>query len=98
MDTEKLGSRSFTIQLKLTDGDNYLLKIHHGVLLYYKDTLSEDADLTLSMPRVGILAITGKNQENIDKLVKVEKGDAELFRALCDSMTAFDLYFNIIEP
>lgn len=98
MDTEKLGSRSFTIQLKLTDGDNYLLKIRHGVLLYYKDTLSEDADLTLSMPRVGILAITGKNQENIDKLVKVEKGDAELFRALCDSMTAFDLYFNIIEP
>ncbi len=98
MDTEKLGSRSFTIQLKLTDGDNYLLKIHHGVLLYYKDTLSEDADLTLSMPRVGILAITGKNQENIDKLVKVEKGDTELFRALCDSMTAFDLYFNIIEP
>ena len=98
MDTEKLGSRSFTIQLKLTDGDNYLLKIHHGVLLYYKDTLSEDADLTLSMPRVGILAITGKNQENIDKLVKVEKGDAELFCALCDSMTAFDLYFNIIEP
>ncbi len=98
MDTEKLGSRSFTIQLKLTDGDNYLLKIHHGVLLYYKDTLSDDADLTLSMPRVGILAITSKNQENIDKLVKVEKGDAELFNALCDSMASFDLYFNIIEP
>ena len=23
---------------------------------------------------------------------------AALFQALCDSMTAFDLYFNIIEP
>lgn len=98
MDTEKLQDRSFTINLKLTDGDDYLLKIHHGVLLYYKDALSDAADLTLSTPRIGILAITSGNQENIQKLVTVEKGDAALFQTLCDSMAAFDLYFNIIEP
>lgn len=98
MDTEKLQNQSFTINLKLTDGDDYLLKIHHGVLLYYKDALVDDADLTISTPRIGILAITSRNQENIDKLITVEKGDAALFQALCDSMTAFDLYFNIIEP
>ena len=28
----------------------------------------------------------------------VEKGGAALFQTLCDSMAAFDLYFNIIEP
>ena len=98
MDTEKLQDRSFTINLKLTDADDYLLKLHHGVLLYYKDALSDDADLTLSAPRLGILAITSGNQENIEKLVTVEKGDAALFQMLCDSMVAFDLYFNIIEP
>ena len=98
MDTEKLQDRSFTINLKLTDGDDYLLKIHHGVLLYYKDALSDDADLTLSTPRLGILAITSGNQENIERLITVEKGDAALFQTLCDSMAAFDLYFNIIEP
>lgn len=98
MDTEKLQDRSFTINLKLTDGDDYLLKIHHGVLLYYKDALSDDADLTISTPRIGILAITSGNQENIERLVTVEKGDAALFQTLCDSMAAFDLYFNIIEP
>mgnify|MGYP000761149048 FL=1 len=98
MDTEKLQDRSFTINLKLTDGDDYLLKIHHGVLLYYKDALSDDADLTLSTPRLGILAITSGNRENIEKLITVEKGDAALFQTLCDSMAAFDLYFNIIEP
>ena len=38
------------------------------------------------------------NQENIDKLITVEKGDAALFQTLWDSMNAFDLYFNIIEP
>ena len=98
MDTEKLADRSFTINLKLTDDNDYLLKIHHGVLLYYKDALSEDADLTISTPRVGILAITGRNQENINKLVKLEKGDKELFKTFCDSMMTFELYFNIIEP
>jgi len=72
MDTEKLQNRSFTINLKLTDGDDYLLKIHHGVLLYYKDALSDEADLTISTPRIGILAITSGNQENIDKLITVE--------------------------
>ena len=98
MDTEKIQNRSFTINLKLTDGDDYLLKIHHGVLLYYKDALSDEADLTISTPRIGILAITSGNQENIDKLITVEKGDKALFQAFCDSMAAFDLYFNIIEP
>ena len=98
MDTEKLQNRSFTINLKLTDGDDYLLKIHHGVLLYYKDALSDEADLTISTPRIGILAITSGNQENIDKLITIEKGDKTLFQAFCDSMAAFDLYFNIIEP
>ena len=68
------------------------------MLLYYKDTLSDDADLTISTSRIGILAITSGNQENIDKLITVEKGDAALFQTLCDSMVAFELYFNIIEP
>ncbi|MDD5832162.1 MAG: alkyl sulfatase C-terminal domain-containing protein [Clostridiales bacterium] len=51
IDTEKLKKQSFTINLRLTDGEDYLLKIHHGVLLYYKDVLSDDADLTISTPR-----------------------------------------------
>lgn len=68
------------------------------MLLYYKDALSDEADLTISTPRIGILAITSGNQENIDKLITVEKGDKALFQVFCDSMAAFDLYFNIIEP
>ena len=68
------------------------------MLLYYKDALSDDADLTISMPWIGILAITSGNQENIEKLITVEKGDAALFQTLRDSMAAFELYFNIIEP
>lgn len=67
------------------------------MLLYYKDALSDEADDDFSPPN-RISAITSGNQENIDKLITVEKGDKALFQAFCDSMAAFDLYFNIIEP
>ena len=98
LDTEKLADKSFTVRLKLKDGENYLLKLHHGVLLYYRDTGTAAADLTLSTVRVGILALANSDQANIDELVTLEDGDEALFRALCGSMTTPELYFNIIEP
>ena len=98
MDAEKLADRSFTVNLKLQDGDDYLLKVHHGVLLYYKDTFDANADLTLSTQRMGILAIINGNLEEVNQLVTVEGGDASLLTALCESMCAPELFFNIIEP
>ena len=71
---------------------------HHGVLLYYKDDGTAEADLTLSTVRTGILAIANSDQENIAKLVTTESGDMTLFEDLCTSMTTPELYFNIIEP
>ena len=35
LDSTKLADKSFTINLQVTDEQNYLLKVHHGVLLYY---------------------------------------------------------------
>ena len=98
MDAEKLADRSFTVNLKLQDGDDYLLKVHHGVLLYYKDTFDANADLTLSTQRMGILAIINGNLEEVNQLVTVEGGDVSLLTALCESMCAPELFFNIIEP
>ena len=98
MDAEKLADRSFTVNLKLQDGDDYLLKVHHGVLLYYKDTFDANADLTLSTQRMGILAIINGNLEEVNQLVTVEGGDASLLTTLCESMCAPELFFNIIEP
>lgn len=98
LDAKKLADKSLTVRLKLTDGENYLLKIHHGVLLYYKDEGTVDADLTLLTVRTGILAIANGDQENIDKLVTLESGNETLFQELCSSMAAPGLYFNIIEP
>ena len=98
LDAEKLAGRSFTVSLKLSDGDDYLLKVHHGVLLYYKGTSDVAADLTLSTVRTGILAIANGDQESVEKLVTVEGGDETLLTLLCESMAQPELYFNIIEP
>ena len=98
LDAEKLADRSFTVHLKLEGDDDYLLKLHHGVLLYYKGAPAEGADLTLSTVRAGILAIANGNQENIEKLVTIESGDEALFTALCESMAVPELYFHIVEP
>ena len=98
LDAQKLADRTFTVNLKLQDGDDYLLKVHHGVLLYYKGASDENADLTLSTVRTGILAIANGDQENVEKLVTLERGDETLFKALCESMAQPELYFHIVEP
>ena len=98
LDAEKLAGKSFTVSLKLSDGDDYLLKVHHGVLLYYKGASDASADLTLSTVRTGILAIANGDQESVEKLVTVEGGDETLLKLLCESMAQPELYFNIIEP
>lgn len=98
LDAEKLADKSFTVNLKLSDGGDYLLKIHHGVLLYYKDRIDEQADLTLSTTRMGILALANGDSEIIVQLVTLENGDEALLKALCESMAAPELYFNVIEP
>lgn len=98
LDTKKLADTSFTVRLKLADSEDYLLKLHHSVLLYYADDETAQTDLTLSTVRTGILAIASGNEEGIAKLVTVEDGDEALFRTLCGSMTSPELYFNIIEP
>lgn len=97
MDTDKLADVSFTMNLQLSDGEDYSLKIHHGVLLYYKG-LAEDADVTVHTQRIGILAMANGNQETIDKVVTAVEGDTALFDTLIGGMAQMKLYFNIVEP
>ena len=98
MDSNQLSDRSFTVNLQLADDENYLLKIHHGVLLYYPGEQDDKADLTIQTRKLGILAITARNEDSIGKLVTSVEGDQELYKALCGSMVSLKLYFNIAEP
>lgn len=98
MDSDQLSDQSSTVNLQLSDDENYLLKIHHGVLLYYPGEQDDKADLTIQTRKLGILAIAARNEDNIGKLVTSVEGDQELYKALCDSMVSLKLYFNIAEP
>ena len=98
MDTIKLADKTFTINLQVTDDQNYLLKVKNGVLLYYPGEQDDDADLTIRTRRVGILAIAARNEQGMAQLVESVEGDEALYRAFCDSMADLKLYFNIVEP
>lgn len=98
LDSTKLADKSFTINLQVANDQNYLLKVHHGVLLYYPDEQDENADITITTKKAGVLAIAACNEDGISKLVESVKGDQELYKAFCESMTPLSLYFNIIEP
>ena len=98
LDSTKLADKSFTINLQVANDQNYLLKVHHGVLLYYPDEQDENADITITTKKAGVLAITACNEDGISKLVESVEGDQELYKAFCESMTPLSLYFNIIEP
>lgn len=98
MDADKLADKSFTVNMQFTDDDNYLLKIHHGVLLYYPGEQDDNADVTIRMKRIGVLALAAHNEQGISSLVEGVEGDLELYQALCESMSELNLYFNIVEP
>ena len=98
LDAEKLADRSFTVNLKLSDAEDYLLRVQHGVLLYYCGKQADNADLTINTQRTGILAIANNDEEAKARLITSVEGDEELYKALCDSMAQLTLYFNIVEP
>lgn len=98
LDSTKLADKSFTINLQVANDQNYLLKVHHGVLLYYPDEQDENAYITITTKKAGVLAIATCNEDGISKLVESVEGDQELYKAFCESMTPLSLYFNIIEP
>mgnify|MGYP001075866567 FL=1 len=98
LDAEKIGDVSFTINLKLTDGDEYLVKVHYGVVLYYKGMQDENADITITTDRIGILALANNNADMKARYIVSVEGNTELYERFCNSMCKLKLYFNIIEP
>lgn len=86
------------INLKITDaGENYLLTVHSGVLLYQAGVQADDADATLTMPKAGLFAILSKDAGQQEKLIKVE-GDMAVLDKLCANIIDFEFFFNIVEP
>ena len=102
MDKQALADRDFTMNVILPDvGEQHMLRVKNGVLLVYADTLSDDADVSITCPKNALFAILTNNQETVTQVVKVE-GSAELLTLMMENMNQFPITganpFNIIEP
>ena len=101
MDKYALEDHDFTINVTLPDvGEQHVLHIKNGVLLVYKNTRREDADVSLTCPKNALLYILQNNKKGLSALPM--EGNADLIFLLAESMNQFSLAginpFNIIEP
>ena len=82
-------------------GERHMLRVKNGVLLVYKNTLSDSADVSITCPKNALFAILTNNQETVAKAVQIE-GRAELLTRMMENMNQFQITgtnpFNIIEP
>ncbi|MCQ2512719.1 MAG: MBL fold metallo-hydrolase [Lachnospiraceae bacterium] len=98
VDTAKVPELTFTANIILPSG-NYVLHVKNGVLLYQKDAQAEDADVTWTTNRMGLLSIIQKNPDGVAALI-TQEGDTAYLTQLMDAVTVMTDYrfFNIIEP
>ena len=102
MDKQALANEDFTVNVTLPDvGERHMLRVKNGVLLVYKNTLSDSADVSVTCPKNALFAILTNNQETVAKAVQIE-GRAELLTRMMENMNQFQITgtnpFNIIEP
>ena len=98
VDTTKVEDLSFTANIVLPD-DNYVLIVKNGVVLYQKNASSEDADVTWTTNKTGLLAIISKNEDGISELI-AQEGNENYLKKLTDAIETISdyKYFNIVEP
>ena len=97
LDANAAENLNLTVNLAFTDEDPYLLTVRSGVVLYERETQAADADATLTMPRLGMFAILNRDADTQAASIAVE-GDQDVITKLTDHLTAFDFFFNIVEP
>lgn len=85
------------INLNFTDTDHYLLRVDSGVLLYQKGVQADDADATLTLPRVAMFTILNKDEAKQQETIRIE-GDQDILKKLTEHMVTFEYFFNIVEP
>lgn len=102
LDAKEMEDVDLVINLKVTDegkkGTDYLLRIHHGVLLHSKEAWSDDADATIETARAGILGIALNDEKLMKANIESFEENEEVIRQLTSHLAEFDPYFNIIEP
>lgn len=96
-DSNAAAGTNLVANLAFTDDEPYLLTVRSGVVLYQRGVHRDDADATLTLPRMGLFAILTKNEDAIAQSVQVE-GDADVVKKLTEHLVTYEFFFNIMEP
>ncbi len=102
MDKQAMAEYDFIMNVTLPDvGQQHMLRVKNGVVLVYENTLSDQADVSITCPKNALVAILTGNQETVSRAIQVE-GNEELLTLMMENMNQFPLTgtipFNIIEP
>ncbi len=98
LDEKKLEDQNLVINLEVTDeGEKYLVRINHGVLLYSQEEWADKPDAQIKTKKAGILGIARNSQELMDSCFESVEGE-EVIEILTGNLAEFPPYFNIIEP
>lgn len=99
LDSKKLEDKNLVINLEVTDdNEKYLLRLHHGVLLYSKEEWSGDPDAVLKLKRAGIVGIAQNNTALMEKTIDSSTGREDILKIFAENLAQFEPLFNIIEP
>lgn len=97
LDADAAADLDLVVNLAFTDEDPYVLTVRAGVVLYERGAQADDADATLTLPRLGMFAILNRDEDAQAKNIQVE-GDPDVVRKLTEHLVAYNFFFNIVEP
>ena len=102
LDKGALSHEDFKINFVFADTqEKVMLHFNNGALLQYENANSDEADLTVTCPKMGLALILQKDMEKIKASMKLE-GDVTKLELIINNLNQFntdgDAGFNIIEP
>ena len=97
LDANAAADLNLTVNLAFTDEEPYLLMVRSGVVLYERGTQADEADATLTLPRLGMFAILKNDQEAQAASIRID-GDQDVVEKLTEHLVSYDFFFNVVEP
>ena len=97
VDANAAQDTNLKVNLAFTDEAPYVLTMRAGVVLYERGVQADDADATLTLPRLGMFAILNRDEDQQKQVIAIE-GDQNVIKKLTEHMVTYDFFFNIMEP
>lgn len=98
LDGEACEFEDIKLNINVTDTDEkFYVHLYKGALLYCKNACEETVDATLTLPRIALAAIIGKDEALQEKLIQMD-GDQTVLTRISKHITVLNPCFNVIEP